>query len=383
MLVRCRCGKRLQVKESSIGKKIRCPACAEVFRAEAGAGDAPDEIEGNEGESSRARARKLKPGASGKTRVSVTRNVVGGAVLGVLLVAAVLLFLKKFSAPGSLQLEITLSTVEVFIDGHKTDFPPQPKMSGLSLTLDLAPGTHTVKVTKDRYHPFTKEIALKSGETEVLKVDLKRIVEEASGPAVKDFEGTWVVTYSNKTLRVYTVTADGKVMWEQVQKPYVLSDWGDDFFVDMKPGRELWKLTGGKLHVTHLRSSGPPGLPGLPVAGKQGAAKEGAADTAVGERKTAQELAEDAKVLSALEGKWKITYSDKTQGGFTADASGRLTDGRKLVRIKGHVLLEHLNGRMDRLMLEGNQLKLEHYNPSSKYLDDPDHPQMSGTAVRE
>jgi hypothetical protein len=398
MLVQCRCGKKLRVNEDRVGKRIRCPACAEVFLAEPVGDDAHDQLvdddladdvaAGDGDEEKRSPGKKPKDGAARKARVS-TRNMVGAAILAVLILVGAFLLWRKFTR-GTLQLESTLSTVDIFIDGQKIDFPPVSKLSALSLAVDLEPGTHTVKITRDRYHPFSKEISVKSGQTELLKVDLKRIIEEPTGPLAKDFEGTWVLTYSNKDLRVYTVTAKGAVTWEQAQKTYDLSDRGDDLILNLNPGAELWKLVDGKLHVEPAPAGKP--LPkqaaeklafGKPPQKPQKPQKSQKSAKAVGERKTPEELAEDTKVLHAFQGKWKITYTNNTQAGFTADAEGRLTGGRRLVRIKGNVLLDNLNGRLERLTLDGNQLKVEQYHPSSKYLDDPAHPQITGTAVRE
>jgi hypothetical protein len=205
MLVHCRCGKRLHVKDTLVGKKIRCPGCAKVFIAE----DAGDDVEegiipeksrnrspepvhkkkarraededdftddddGDEDESTHSSAKKSRRGAEIKRRVSLTRNIAGGALLCVLLVVAVVLYWKKFSAPGTVTLESTFSAVAVFIDGKQIDVPVD-KLPGLRLTVDLQPGTHTVRVTKDGYEPFTKEISVKSGETTVVRVHLNKI----------------------------------------------------------------------------------------------------------------------------------------------------------------------------------------------------------------
>jgi hypothetical protein len=205
MLVRCRCGKRLHVKDALVGKKIRCPGCEQVFIAE----DAGDEVEeGTVAEKSRNRspepprkkkakrdeddeddlpddddeesapssAKKSRRGAKKKT-VSLTRNIAGGVVLCVLLVLAVVLYLKKLAAPGSVTLEGTSSAVDVFIDDKQIDVPVA-KLPGLRLTVDLQPGTHTVRVTRAGYEPFTKEVSVKSGETTLVRVFLKEIVKD-------------------------------------------------------------------------------------------------------------------------------------------------------------------------------------------------------------
>jgi hypothetical protein len=203
------------VKDVLVGKKIRCPGCAKVFiAADAGAeteegmvpdksrkgsrpgpdeteplpkrkakrpeddeGDLTDDDDGDDDEPRRSSAKKSRGGADKKKPVSLTRNIAGGALLCVLLVVAVVLYGKKLSAPGSVTLESTSSAIEVFIDDKRIDVPLQ-KLAGTSLTVDLQPGTHIIRVTKDGYEPFTKEVSVKSGETTVVRVYLKKIVKD-------------------------------------------------------------------------------------------------------------------------------------------------------------------------------------------------------------
>jgi PEGA domain len=46
------------------------------------------------------------------------------------------------------------------------------------VTVDLQAGTHTIRVTRDGYEPFTKEVFVKSGETTLVRVFLKKIIED-------------------------------------------------------------------------------------------------------------------------------------------------------------------------------------------------------------
>jgi hypothetical protein len=208
MLVRCRCGKRLHVKDALAGKKIRCPGCEQVFivedagdeveegivaeksgtrspkpprkkkakRDQDDEDDLPDDDDSDDEESTASSAKQSRRGAKKKT-VSLTRNIAGAVVLCVLLAVAVVLYVKKFAAPGSVTLEGTSSAVNVFIDDKQIDVPVA-KLPGLRLTVDLQPGTHTVRVTRDGHEPFTKEVSVKSGETTLVRVFLKKIVKD-------------------------------------------------------------------------------------------------------------------------------------------------------------------------------------------------------------
>lgn len=236
MLVQCRCGQKLKVKDSVIGKKIRCPKCQGIFTAQTAEDDDEDSIVpdtsrnrsrpgraesepirkkkaarqvdddfddddddygDDDDDSTRPSAKKRKRSAQGKKGVSLARNIVAGVVLAVLVVVAVVLYMRKLSPPGTLKLEVMMADVDVFVDGKKQVFSVENKLAGVGLTIDLQPGTHEIKVSKDGYHPFTKEITVTSRKTEVIRVDLKRIMpprtELPGGQRLKDFAGTWLV----------------------------------------------------------------------------------------------------------------------------------------------------------------------------------------------
>lgn len=411
MLVQCQCGQKLQVKESALGKKVRCPRCEEVFTARV-RDDAEDGVIAEETHKQNRRdraaaqpARKAKtktarpddddvddvdddmdaddrrrrrPGrdrqqaAPKKAGVRMARNIVAAAVLLVLVGVAVFVYWKKFSPSGTVTLELTMADVDIFVDGQKIDYVPPIKVGGASQPIDLSPGSHEIKVSKDGFLPFKKEVNVLSGKTEVIRVDLRKTSapQVTDAQLIQEYAGTWVVEYSNKVPRVYTVTADGQVVWEQAQAKYSLSVQGGEIIMDAGPALERWQWFGDKLQIHHFNP-------------RERYPREPPSEIASGERKTENELLEDARVLKRFEGKWKIAYTNNTKGEFTADATGRLKDGRKLVRIKGHVLLDYLSNRMDRLTLDGKQLKVEHYSPVYKYIVDPGNPQARGTAVRD
>jgi len=384
-----------------MGKKVRCPKCETIFVAEAieaekgigvdpksnrarpddSRGDrnrkkavavADDFDENDDDETTPPSGKQRRFGAPKKTRISLTRTILGAVVLSVLVGVVVFLVFKRSAKLGSVKLEVTMAAVDIFIDGKKIDFDVPTKLAGLSLTIDLEPGTHEIKVTRDRFHPFAKKITVNSEKTETISVDLKRMIPplaEANAEMLREFEGTWVVNYANRFLRVYTVTGDGKIIWEQTQKKYSLSMKDGDAIMEAGPFLERWCVLDGALRIDHFNPRDRfPRQPSL---------------NGIGERKFPQELAEDARVLRSFQGKWKITYTNDTIGQLQLDAEGRLQDGRRLVRIKGHVLFDQLSDRIERLTLDGNQLKVEHYFPSAKYLFDPGNPQVRGTGVRE
>jgi Protein kinase domain len=186
----------------------------------------------------------------------------------------------------------------------------------------------------------------------------------------RPFEGTWVVAYSNKVLRNYVVNREGNVLLDPPQERFRLSMRGNDVVMEGDIAMERWRLEGEKLRIDHynpkdLYPDQPPPVTGL------------------AERKTAAVLGEDAKAFQTLAGKWKISYANQTTHEWQSDANGKLADGRKLFRFKGQVLLDFSAGKLERLTLEGDKLKVEHYDPSTKFLEDPANPQVLGTGVRE
>jgi hypothetical protein len=389
MLVQCPCGKILGVKGELIGKKVRCPACKNIFVAEARPRTDSDDrrplrekrtraADADEDDNEPAPPSGEKPASRSpaKGRVSWLRTVVSAVLLGVLLVAAVFLVLKRFSTAGSLRLEVSMASVDIFIDGKKIDSGVPTKLAGLGLVVDLEPGTHEIKITKDRYHPFIKEISISSGKTETLSVDLKRIIRSVPQldlATLKQLEGTWVVTYSNQVPRVYTVTAKGEITWQQTGSKHALLVEEEDMLLEIPPALERWRLASGKLQIQHFDP--PERYPSGPF------------ETAVGVKKTPEVLAEDARILGAFAGRWTITYTNKTHSYLTVDSQGRVepdgrgADVRRLVRIKGDVLLHQSSARVDRLTLDGKQLNVEAYFPSRKYPEDPANPQLRGTGV--
>ena len=223
MLVQCGCGKKLRVKENLIGKKVKCPACAKVFIAE--------EVNENEEEGivadtrqNKGRSRRDDPEAAPKKKkgdesarddleeddlaedddrparkrkrrkkavVSLGRNIAAGVVLCVLVVVAAVLYWQKLLTPsGSVTLEAAWTKIDIFIDDRKIDFSVPPGANALSVTVDLKAGSHTVKVTKDGFHPFIRQFDVKSGENQIIQVELRLITNRDSSSAPDWRNGT-------------------------------------------------------------------------------------------------------------------------------------------------------------------------------------------------
>ena len=397
MLVQCPCGKKLKVKDGSAGKKIRCPACQEVFlvqeeespkeedlaiqpapkkgrpgsknsepppKKKAKAARAVEEEEEDEDqEEPRSKRKKATPEKQG---VSLARIIVSAVVLVVLLGVLGVVLWRKMSPTGivSLDLMAAPNSAEVLINGKKI-----AASKGKNLEIDLQPGTHEIKVAADGFSPFIRQVVVKAKETTLIEVHLKKSIDLPAS-RLSPFVGTWVLTYSNKVLRVYTVMDDGKVIWEQRQRTFSLSLRGEDVILEDGPVVERLLREGDKLRIDHFN-------PGTRYPDK------GPTETAEGVKKSATELLSDAQALRALQGTWKISYNNQTQGQFTVDAEGRLKDGGRLVVIKGRVLLFKKSGKLERLTLEGNQLQVEHYDPNTRYVEDPAKPQVLGTGVRQ
>jgi len=66
--------------------------------------------------------------------------------------------------PGTLKITSNPSGAKVYINGDYKGITP--------LTLDLAPGTYTVKLTKDEYEDYTKTVEVNPGETTTLSATL-------------------------------------------------------------------------------------------------------------------------------------------------------------------------------------------------------------------
>ncbi len=107
----------------------------------------------------------------------MARNIVGGVVLLALVVVAGVVFWIKLAKPGTVTVMFTPASAEVFLDGKKVEH------SGdlVEVSIDgVRPGDHEIKVSAPGFLPFTKQVTVKSGETETLRAQL--IPEKPGGP---------------------------------------------------------------------------------------------------------------------------------------------------------------------------------------------------------
>ena len=202
MLVRCPCGKKLKLKDSLAGKKVRCPACEEVFVAEEEAAEeeaiitqpkkkraieeeeAPrkkkrkpvPEDEDEEDEETESPRKKGKKDSSQKKGVSLVRYIVSSVLLVGLVVVAAVVFWIKLAKPGTVTVKFTPPSAEVFLDGKKVEHSGDT----VEVSIDgVRPGNHEIKVTAAGYQPFTKQVTVKSDETESFRAFL--MPEKAPG----------------------------------------------------------------------------------------------------------------------------------------------------------------------------------------------------------
>lgn len=219
MLVVCPCGKKLKVNESLAGKKVRCPACKEVFvardqesddeeervlpgknrnkrrvdeeedseeqdhpprdkkrKAKAAKQVEDDEFDEEEDDEEEATGSRKKGKRAGPptTGVPLWRKLVAGAVLGILLVVLVVIYVRAFAKPGTVVLEVNVPGVTVSVDGKKLDFPGVDEASMTEFTFDEPPGDHEITVSKGNYRPFSRKVTVQSGITNKIQVLLLR-----------------------------------------------------------------------------------------------------------------------------------------------------------------------------------------------------------------
>jgi PEGA domain len=221
MLVVCQCGKKLNVPDKFAGKKVRCPICKEITLAEeVEAEDKDDNITEKKGSKrpteqdsrpkrdlvmptrktgARGKSRREDddleddelPGSSGKNHkgsskakpgVPVWRKVASGVVLGILLIVfGVVIYLRLTANVGTVELTIRSFDYSVFIDGKKWE--SNQKLEDAVLAIDLPPGNHEIKVTKEGCQTFTRQVLVKVGAKEELTIDLPPIRRSGQGMA--------------------------------------------------------------------------------------------------------------------------------------------------------------------------------------------------------
>jgi hypothetical protein len=128
--------------------------------------------------------RKPVPRAAVPPRAAPSgRGKLGCVLAGVALAIAVVgltagwvggLLLLPGAAPAAVLLKIDPPDAEVFVDGRKAA-PTAPASSEEPLRLDLPEGPHDLKVEKEGFETYTRQIVLEAGKTERLDVHLEAV----------------------------------------------------------------------------------------------------------------------------------------------------------------------------------------------------------------
>ena len=204
MLVVCPCGKKLNIADTLVGKKVRCPVCKEAFLVQPDDSDkkgnvsipkqqsksrAEDSLpakqqqkrrpveedadlleEYDEEEQPRSSRKKRQDTPTKKSGTGLVRNIISSVVLVLLLIGAAVVFWYKFQAPGTVTFDIQAVNYLVFVDGKEIPLTNSHKMGLVSVT--LSPGPHEVKITKDGCEPYLKKVTIKSGDDDRFEVHL-------------------------------------------------------------------------------------------------------------------------------------------------------------------------------------------------------------------
>jgi len=208
MFIVCPCGKKLKVADKLAGKKVRCPGCEEVFIAEEDDGEEKesvvppknrvkrpsdeemspkqkplasnkkrnakpatedeDDFDDDDEEQPRSSRNKRKPVPVENSSFNLWRNIISSVVLGGLLIGLAVIVWRALNPPGTLSMEINVLDPEVFVDGKKIELTKEDRLGMVSLLLPA--GNHEIKVTKDGYPPFLKQITIKGRELEHVDV---------------------------------------------------------------------------------------------------------------------------------------------------------------------------------------------------------------------
>ena len=229
-----RCRKAVLIPAEARGRRVRCPACGEIFQTQKKPGSAtparPTPVVGETGRSeaprvdtppapvvppavpppdplpvpspsagrqrktdpapaelqfsagqrpASARSAKSQPGATGWRRHWPW--VAGGAGLLVLGITLLVAFGLGGDKPApTLVLEINEPGAEVFIDGKPISFPADDEKK--PLRIKVAEGKHQIKVTKSDFEAFTRTVTVAAGATETIPVTLEPKVAVARVP---------------------------------------------------------------------------------------------------------------------------------------------------------------------------------------------------------
>jgi formylglycine-generating enzyme required for sulfatase activity len=91
------------------------------------------------------------------------------------------------------------------------------------------------------------------------------------------------------------------------------------------------------------------------------------------------------ELVRVYEGKWVISYANKTVRTYVFDARGNALDAEasrraSLARVGGHLLLDFGDGKLERVRLADGKLQVEQFDPTSK---NPTAPSTTGVGVRQ
>jgi serine/threonine protein kinase len=108
----------------------------------------------------------------------------GGIATGVLLIGLLGLWASgvfRVKTPeGTLVVKVNVSNPDVYVDGGKVTV--RWDKGGKKAEIRVPPGTREVKVTKDGFSAFGKQVTLSEGESQVLTAQLEQQPPEESGP---------------------------------------------------------------------------------------------------------------------------------------------------------------------------------------------------------
>ena len=125
-------------------------------------------------------AKKPISSKSGKDNKRLILFAVGGAVVGLAILAAVIFMLR--TKDGTLVVEVNQpdAVVQVLNTDGKVEFSQPGGKEAISITVD--PGKHRLKVEKDGFRFFAKDFELESGGTETIKATLEPVKVVSAQP---------------------------------------------------------------------------------------------------------------------------------------------------------------------------------------------------------
>jgi hypothetical protein len=203
MLVVCPCGIKLNVVDTLLGKKVRCPICKDVFQVREEEGNKKGGFSASEDpmpsrqrqplptQQKKARAveeddsfeeadeeqprsfRKQGQGVTSRgSTLGLLRNILASVVLCALLIVLGWVAWARYTQPGTVLLEVNVLGTTVFADGKQIELTEGDMRVGHA-TLTLSPGDHEIKVTKEGFQPYVKQINVPIGSSNSFEVQLK------------------------------------------------------------------------------------------------------------------------------------------------------------------------------------------------------------------